>query len=469
MIHVDLDKVLLEWAYRTKRGYPVPDNPNDIDILDDVLIELYDTTYNELLERTDIKLINASRKPKRVFESEIPELNEDVIKFITSTWEKFKTKINKLFASGIQNLEVGEETVISIPASLIKETYIPLARLSGLISEVDVNQAGSMSTIKGNYNEALTIQNIYIHDGNNGISITDTYLPYESKINELVQKWDDRLKAQVDNYDAVRAIIYRGSYDMFRYLVGTVISQQAIIIGAYLDNLSFLAGAEHKADIQVAVRKAGVDSLVGYSLKLYGNKIVGLINTSPVGLARALAGDIAGEEVSKRIEHNTKLQIAINNSKKINKELSKLKKIKNPSTKILSSMNKLRILRGKVRKPINPVISEILYNVLKKYLNTPDFANNILKVIGFSDQDTKLLMAVVTDKKSEIIDKHPDLDIGNIRLIRTGTNIRVIGPTGKTIIGFGVKEGERKILAGKVSFADIEPVDLATIPFYDIE
>ena len=45
-----------------------------------------------------------------------------------------------------------------------------------------------------------------------------------------------------------------------------------------------------------------------------------------------------------------------------------------------------------------------------------------------------------------------------------GVSIKVVGPKGKTIVSFGVKEGERKAIAGKVSFADIEPVDLASLP-----
>ena len=77
-----------------------------------------------------------------------------------------------------------------------------------------------------------------------------------------------------------------------------------------------------------------------------------------------------------------------------------------------------------------------------------------------------MLMAVTTAKKSIIIDKHPDLDVSNIDLKLSGVSILVVGPTGKTIVSFGVKEGERKALAGKVSFADVDPVDLANYPAF---
>ena len=59
------------------------------------------------------------------------------------------------------------------------------------------------------------------------------------------------------------------------------------------------------------------------------------------------------------------------------------------------------------------------------------------------------------------------LDVSNIDLRLKGVQILVVGPTGKTIVNFGVKEGERKALAGKVSFADVEPVDLANYPAFE--
>jgi hypothetical protein len=88
-------------------------------------------------------------------------------------------------------------------------------------------------------------------------------------------------------------------------------------------------------------------------------------------------------------------------------------------------------------------------------------------MLGFADKDTKMLMAITTDKKSIIMDKHPDLDISNIDLRLKGVQILVVGPKGKTIVNFGVKEGEQKKLSGKVSFASVEPVDLANYPTFE--
>ena len=114
-------------------------------------------------------------------------------------------------------------------------------------------------------------------------------------------------------------------------------------------------------------------------------------------------------------------------------------------------------------------LPQITYKALKPYVKTPSFSENLLKLLGFADKDTKMLMAVTTAKKSIIIDKHPDLDVSNIDLKLSGVSILVVGPTGKTIVSFGVKEGERKALAGKVSFASVEPVDLANYAAFEEE
>ena len=55
----------------------------------------------------------------------------------------------------------------------------------------------------------------------------------------------------------------------------------------------------------------------------------------------------------------------------------------------------------------------------------------------------------------------------NIDLRQKGVQILVVGPKGKTIVNFGVKEGEKKAISGKVSFATVEPVDLASYPTFE--
>ena len=82
-----------------------------------------------------------------------------------------------------------------------------------------------------------------------------------------------------------------------------------------------------------------------------------------------------------------------------------------------------------------------------------------------------LLSVIKKSGKREIIAKHPDLDLSKIELVHpAGTvSIKVVGPNGKTIVSFGTKEGERKAVTGKVSFAGLEPEDLEGIGSFNQE
>jgi hypothetical protein len=83
----------------------------------------------------------------------------------------------------------------------------------------------------------------------------------------------------------------------------------------------------------------------------------------------------------------------------------------------------------------------------------------ILNILGFNDKDTKMLMAITTLKKSEIIAHHPDLDLSNITVEdpKGRVSINILGPQGRRIVSFNMKEGEQKKVSGSVSFAGIEP------------
>ena len=75
-------------------------------------------------------------------------------------------------------------------------------------------------------------------------------------------------------------------------------------------------------------------------------------------------------------------------------------------------------------------------------------------------------MAITTKTRSIIIDKHPELDVSKIKLKLVGVSLKIMGPTGKAIMSFSVKEGEQKKIAGRVSFSSVEPVDLASYPLF---
>ena len=444
----DINKILVEWAYRTSDGKPDVKNKAKLLKLETVLSDF------GWSREARAELLNTLVTGKKTLDE--VKLLKNIVSKLKRVWTSLKGKIKSLFSKKIKGLDPGEETVIKIPG-LKTENKIEYMNLKDLLNE------GALKAIKGNYNEALTCQYIYGKDGTSGVGITPKYKSYKSEVDNIVKKWDTDLKnAVTKNYSSAKSIIERGSVDMARYLIGTVLNEDAIIIGVYLDNLAFQGGVEFKADIQVAVMKEGKERLDAYSLKLYSGKSVGLANTSPKRLAGHLAGPKAEKDVENAIKNDSRLQKLMETAKKADKDRKQAKK--DGDTK---EYDRLFKVRQDARKPINPRLAEITYKVLKPYAKTTSFSENLLKLLGFGDKDTKMLMAVTTAKKSVIIDKHPDLDVSNIDLRLKGVQILVVGPTGKTIVNFGVKEGEKKALAGKVSFADVEPVDLANYPAFE--
>jgi hypothetical protein len=429
-------------------------------------------------------------------------LNEGRLSDITiklkRVWTKLKRAITSLFQRALKKAEIGEEVSLSIPGQQNESKF----------ENGEMIMEGPLQVIKGNYNEALVLQYIYNWD-KPGVDIAPKYEKERRPIQANADKWGQDLKdlaksnKSVD-YKSSLKIIEQGSEDMTRYLVHTAVEEGATIIGGRLDNLSYLEGGiESKADIELALLKDGKVELEKHSLKIYSTKSVGLANTTAGGLALHLVGEKAKEKVIDEIKKDKKLSEMIEKAGLIDKvkqdhkawlkdpklektntigheaklaynrlmtqrapridgsDASKIKQIHDLDQKSLEAERKV------LREPINKWVAEIVYNVIKPYANTEEFGENILKMLGLKDKETKMLMSVSTAKKSLILDKHPELDMANISLEWVGVSIKVVGPTGKTIVSFGVKEGEKKAVAGKVSFADVTPVDLANYPLFD--
>jgi len=221
--------------------------------------------------------------------------------------------------------------------------------------------------------------------------------------------------------------------------------------------------------------KEGKEILDGYSLKLYSNKTVGLANTT----ARGLCGHLGGAEAEKKFDALSKkdntLHDLIAKAKGINNIKQDFKKHLKGDEK---ATNRLKTLRGltdadiekldlkvldaerkEARSPINTRVAALVYQVLKEYEGTETLGEKILDILGFNDKETKMLMAITTEKKSEIIAAHPDLDLSQIKIEDPNgrVSINIIGPTGKKIVSFNVKEGEQRKVSGSVSFAGIDP------------
>lgn len=400
----------------------------------------------------------------------IKRLGSNIIRKIKATWTALKSVISKLFKNQVKKAPLFKEVIISIP-SQIKEDTIKKSELT--IKE----DSATIAVIKGNYNEALVMQNLYNYQGK-GVDISQKYEKYRKPINDTVNKWNKDLKALGGkSYDKSVKIIQKGSADMTNYLISNAISEQATIIGGYLDNLTFQDGIDFKADIRIAVIKDGKEQLDGYSLKLYSTKSVGLANTTAKGLCGHLGGEAAAKLFDQRAKSDQKLLGMIHKAKLLNAIKQDHKKYLKGDEKSYDKLIKLRGLtpaeiekltqaqleadRKEARKPINPRVAALVYEVLKPYAGSPEFGERVLDIMGFNDKETKMLMAITTEKKSEILAQHPELDLSKITLEdpngRVSLNIK--GPTGKTIVTFGVKEGEKKAVSGSVSFAGIEPED----------
>ena len=406
------------------------------------------------------RMLNELRIAKR--------LRSFVTRKIKAVWTTLKRAIVKVFKTKIKKVELFDTVEITIPAQ-VKEDIM---KDMNMLTE---SQSGAIGAIKGNYNEALVCQFLFDHNGAE-VDISSNYEKYRGGISQTVSDWDKKLKAaDVKNYTKNIGIIRKGSADMANYLISAAVSEKATIVGAYLDNLAFMDGIDFKADIRVAVMKEGKEILDSYSLKLYSNKVVGLANTTARGLCGHLAGPKAEAQFDKVAKADSELTRLIGAAKKINDIKQDLKKyIKGDPL----AMGRLKTLRGlsddeiekldlakldaerkEARSPINKRIAQLVYNVIKDYEGSDEMGERILNILGFNDKDTKMLMAITTSKKSEIIAHHPDLDLSNITVEdpKGRVSINILGPQGRRIVSFNMKEGEQKKVSGSVSFAGIEP------------
>lgn len=390
------------------------------------------------------------------------------IRKIKATWTALKSAISKLFKSQVKNAPLFKEVVINIP-SQIKEDIMKDDKLT--LNE----DSATIAAIKGNYNEALVVQNIYNYKGK-GVDISKKYEVYRKPVDDTVKKWNKDLKALGGkSYAKSIKIIDKGSKDMTNYLISSAINEEGVIVGAYLDNLAFQDGIDFKADIRVAIVKDGREKLEGYSLKLYSTKAVGLANTTAKGLCGHLGGKAAAEAFEAKAKTDKELLTLIHRAKTLNaikqdhkkylkgdeKALNRLLTLRGLSQDDVDKLNQkdLETQRKEARKPINPRTAAIIYDVLKPISGTLEFGERILDIMGFNDKETKMLMAITTDKKSEVLTQHPDLDLSEISLEDPAgrVSLNIVGPTGKKIVTFGVKEGEKKAVSGSVSFSGIEP------------
>jgi hypothetical protein len=409
---------------------------------------------------------------EQVFDEErgsIISINESLISsifdFMKKSWNKvksyFKNVVSGLIDNGMSDLQIGQETDIIIPASIAKEK-------SGIESSTDLQKEGAIEAIRGNYNEALTVK--YVIEKNDSPidvvlteHIDENYVikvvqldaegkRYIPELESIVNDWDKKLRvAAGSKYEEVKAVISLASHDMSSYIINAVGKNKGNILEIFLDNKSFLQGAEFKADIRLRVKKvSGEEILKAYSLKMYQTKNVNLANSTKTSLVRNLCGDNEADKFTKELSSDPKF-----------KQLDKVAKETNLAVKHAKAdgededyINDLRSDREEARYPLNQYLAEKVSNKLNSfYKSTPQnketFIKNLLRLMGYEDTETEFLMALVGPKqvkagKSQIIDKHPALDFSDIDIVNDPgkVSIKIINKkTNKVLINFVAKEG----------------------------
>lgn len=398
----------------------------------------------------------------------IISINESLLSKITGffkkTWEKvksyFRSVINILITNSMSDLEPGEETEITIPSSINKDK-------SGIESPNPVSE-GALEAIRGNYNEALTVKYVIqknetpidivlTEDINENyvtkvVQLNDEGKRYIPEVESVVNIWDKKLRDVAGTkYEEIRSVISLASNDMSSYIINSVGKNRGNILQIFLDNKSFLQGAEFKADIRLKVKKSsGEEVLDAYSLKMYQTKNVNLSNSTKASLIR----NLCGEEESVKFTSELKSDKKFKDLDAAAKEAEQGVKYAKDNDEDEEFINQLRKERTDARYPLNQYLADRVANKLNSfYKSSPEnkelFLKNLLKIMGYEDKETKFLMALVGPKqvkagKSQIIDKHPALDFSDIDIIHEpGTvSIKIINKkTNKPLVIFSAKEG----------------------------
>lgn len=417
------------------------------------------------------------------------QLNEDVLDWFKGTWHKLKSLIVSLFSKATEDLLPGEEVIVAIPTSNLSEEHV---------------KSGAISHFKGNYNEALVC---YI--------INNRHVPHIVEINkkkfkEKITKTENQVKGFEDSIkklpdaDRIMDMANKGSSETALYLIGQARNMGLIIRAAWVDNLGAIQqGVENKGDIKVVLEKGGSEIYTAYSLKLYKNNEINLTTTTPYTLVRNLLGDSIAGKFKKSMMDNEKLSGLLRVCRDVDNIQQAVKRgtdalagyLKVPVDDIIDTLVSkygkymdqdsledlkkceptdineivaiLRDTRNKARKPINPILANLTYDILHdNYRNDFDgFIYNLLKMLGFKDHETKLLIAIQkSNGKMIIIDKHPELNLDNILITYSPgtTTVNIVSQDQmKVIMKFNVNSGEKQNVGSKVVFGKNLEVDMS--------
>tara|TARA_Y100000592_G_scaffold28950_1_gene46167 strand:- start:415 stop:1806 length:1392 start_codon:yes stop_codon:yes gene_type:complete len=224
-----LDELLLEWSYRSERGYPSVDNPSDISTLKQILSEL-DIPTEEILNQLEVKrgdeedeeIDGLEPNPEQEAEEEAEETEEDQLeKHIDQISCPFNQEIAKIIAKDT-NLDYGEK-IKKINRTCNFSSYKPIKAVLQDKGYLEFTKKGEPAELKKFSNE---LQNIiedvsdkdrtffldYLRDENKQID----FKPQPGKRGNL---FDDAKKTGISN-DIITKLVRHTTQDSGKKGVG---------------------------------------------------------------------------------------------------------------------------------------------------------------------------------------------------------------------------------------------------------
>ena len=281
---------------------------------------------------------------------------------------------------------------------------------------------------------------------------------------------------------------------MANYILSNTKKKKLFIVDV---GLSAEGKSKEKKDISITVTNGiSEEDVQNFSLKLYEGTGIGLINSTAVKFIDSLTdptgktSDTTGPanennpEVKKFraliLKENPNYFSDIEKERSVNRDMNKLKNIiKKGLVKtnkelgvIKAKIQKLRDIRRPLRPDIDALHAKVSYKIFTDFIksekNKKIFVKNLMDQIGFNENDTKILAAIMKSsekggKKVKFFDKlldiHPEFDLSDIYLSKSKTqNVSIVVNNGSIII-CRITYKEAKGLVGIVDFSRVQAVN----------
>jgi hypothetical protein len=492
---ITTDKILKEYFYRRDDGGAFFDmeNYDDLHHFETFLLNsgyINDVDKEQLNELFGTaQMSGAIEKGSGFIKSKLSGLWRKISDIVKKGYRlivsKFKRYVDSI-GTTIENHDVDDVFYVVIPSieePNLKDFEQANQEVQSAGKEGGLDEITSSETaLKGYYNEALTA--FYVVKKNK--TPVKVKMLSESVISENVETDDEMIVVQLENeksaevvniydevtridsqlqkasgteYKTIKSEIEMASRDMADYLINTVGSDGGVILEVYLTGKKEMGIS--KADIRLKIKKGAKQCFRAWSLKMYQDRKVTLLNTS----LRAVIESICGKEFLPKLDQIVKSNVQFNRFKAIRQSAERIKNAHYDSTKkvpqtidatkVIKRLTKyalplvqqagqvmdrrvhppvlkdatelfneairnikshpndikavqtdLRIVRDIIGNGANPYVAEIVAKMLQYCLKSGDsnreiFSRNLLNELGFSDKDTEFLMALVGPRQKK--------------------------------------------------------------------